>query len=269
MNPPFQRPKKVGVGGGGQPLWNKFVIKAFTEWARDKGFIAAIHPAGWRKPESKTSRCRGLFKLMTRSHLLYLEIHDAKDGKKTFGVGTRYDWYVAQKGITGTTEVCDEQGNHSTITLKDYPWIPNHSMDEVAKLLGEDGEVIYSRSAYRQPQPWVSAEQTKDFRYPLVHTTPKKGVRWCYSSRNDNGLFGVSKVIFGDSGINHVIIDTDGEFGMTEHSMALPVVDETDALKAKEFLLGDEFRNVVDACSWSNFQIEWRMFRDFRKGFWR
>jgi hypothetical protein len=44
-----------------------------------------------------------------------------------------------------------------------------------------------------------------------------------YSNRNDLGMFGVSKVIFGDSGINDVVIDMEGKYGMTQHAIALEV----------------------------------------------
>lgn len=36
-------------------------------------------------------------------------------------------------------------------------------------------------------------------------------------------MFGVSKVIFGDSGVNNPIQDPMGKYGMTQHSMALAV----------------------------------------------
>ena len=56
---------------------------------------------------------------------------------------------------------------------------------------------------------------------------------------------------------------------MTQGAMGLPVVDETDAQKAKEYLMSDEFQNILDACSWSNFRVDWRMFTYFKEGFWR
>ena len=102
-----------------------------------------------------------------------------------------------------------------------------------------------------------------------MHTTTKKGNKFWYSSRNDKGHFGISKVIFGESGINDVIIDTNGEFGMTQQAMAIPINDCDDALKAKEYLMSDGFKNILNACSWSNFRIDWRMFTYFKEGFWR
>jgi hypothetical protein len=41
-----------------------------------------IHPNGWRKPNTGKGKLNGLFKKMTKENIiLYLEIHDVKDGK--------------------------------------------------------------------------------------------------------------------------------------------------------------------------------------------
>jgi hypothetical protein len=86
---------------------------------------------------------------------------------------------------------------------------------------------------------------------------------------NDKGHFGLPKVIFGDSGINDVVIDLEGKYGITEHAMALPVRDSADAIQAKEFLMSEKFQNILSSCRWSKFQIDWRLFTHFKEGFWR
>jgi uncharacterized FlaG/YvyC family protein len=271
MNPPYQAPQSAeGKRGGGDLLWNKFVEKSFSNWTKEDGFVCAVHPSGWRKPESDRSKYKGLFELMThQNHMLYLEIHDTKDGIDTFNAGTRYDWYVCQKNTAGTTEVLDENNETSRLDLKEYQWLPNHSIAEVASLLGAGGEVIFNVSAYETRKNWTSQEETEEFKFPLVHSTPKGGNRFWYSSRDDKGHFGISKVIFGEAGINDVIIDTQGAYGMTQGAIALPVEDEEDALAAREFLMSPAFKNILDACSWSNFRVDWRLFNYFKKGFWR
>ena len=47
----------------------------------------------------------------------------------------------------------------------------------------------------------VISPQSQEFKYPCVHSTPKAGIRYMYSKVNDRGHFGVSKVIFRESGI--------------------------------------------------------------------
>ena len=251
-------------------IWNKFVEKAINSWTTESGIVCAVHPAGWRKPPSARSKYRDLFKLLTKAnHMQYLEIHSAKDGMKTFGAGTRYDWYAVSKSTSGLTTVVDENGKRQSLKLTDYEWLPNHSLGSFTNILGAGADVIYSRSAYGSDKKHTQKTQSSAYKHPLVHSTTKKGVRYYYSSTNNNGHFGISKVIFGDSGINDVIIDLDGTYGLTEHAMALPVRDEADAFKAKEFLMSDAFTNILRACSWSNFQIDWRLFTFFKNGFWR
>jgi hypothetical protein len=213
-----------------------------------------------------------MFKMMAQeNHMLYLEIHDTKDGMKTFGAGTRYDWYVIAKNKVGITTIKDQNGNTVEVDLKECVWLPNHSFDKIFDLMGDGSGVIYDRGSYGtdKTRSWTSIKETEEFCYPLVHATTKKGNKFWYSSRNDKGHFGISKVIFGDSGINDVIIDAEGNLGMTEHAMALPIDNYEDGLKAKEYLMSDEFKNILNSCKWSNFQIDWRLFTYFKEGFWR
>ena len=86
-----------------------------------------------------------------------------------------------------------------------------------------------------------------------------------YSKVNDKGHFGISKVIFGDSGIYNPIIDINGEYGMTQHSMAIQVNNINEAINISKLLLCKEFDEILQSCSWSNYQIDWRLFTYFRR----
>jgi len=274
MNPPYQAPQEAkGKRGSGDSLWNKFVEKALSEWATEGGLVVAVHPSGWRKPATPRSQYRGMFKLMAHDyHMKYLEIHDSSDGMRTFGAGTRYDWYLIDKESSGgETIIKDQNGQESCVSLQNYDWLPNHSLEQVYSLFSQNKKqpTFFSCDYHTQNKSYLKPDQDSTFCFPLVHSTPKKGNRFWYSSRNDKGHFGIPKVIFGESGIGDVIVDIKGEYGMTQGAMGLPVVDETDAQKAKEYLMSDEFQNILDACSWSNFRVDWRMFTYFKEGFWR
>jgi hypothetical protein len=271
MNPPYQAPQSAeGKRGGGDLLWNKFVHESITNWTKSSGHICAVHPSGWRKPPSERSKYNGLFDLMTKeNHMTFLSIHNTADGQKTFGAGTRYDWYVIDKSSQGKTTVRYEDGVTENVDFGSFDWLPNYLMDKIALLLGDDGEVIYSTSAYETRKKWVNSEKDETFVHPLIHSTTKKGIRYCYSSTKEHGHFGVPKVIFGESGINDVVVDMEGKYGMTQGAMAIPVKDIQDAEKLKKFLLSDDFQSILNATKWSNFRIDWRMFKYFKKGFWR
>ena len=81
-------------------------------------------------------------------------------------------------------------------------------------------------------------------------------------------MFGISKVIFGDSGINEPVIDLDGKYGMTQHAIGLVVTSKTDATRASTFLKSNFFKNILMSCAYSGFQIDWRLFTYFKAHFW-
>ena len=55
---------------------------------------------------------------------------------------------------------------------------------------------------------------------------------------------------------------------MTQHAMAIQD-SKSNLPKIKKALDSDQFREILDACSWSNFQIDWRLFTYLKKDFWK
>jgi len=292
-NPPFQALQEAeGKRGGGDELYMKFVKKVI-ELLKPDCYLSFVHPPSWRKPEynegKKKSKNAGMFDLMAhQNQLIYLEIHDSKDGMRVFKAGTRYDFYLLKKThATDKTIIKDLLGEVNEIDLNDFDFLPNYNITNVLKLfptkedplceLGKfdvhrgkyhnDPCVLFERSAYVSDKV-VSATKSSQYKYPLVHTTPQGGPIFKYSSINDKGMFGVPKVIFGDSGINDPVIDLKGQYGMTQHAMALVVAGEEDAVKLKEFIKSNFFKNVLHACMYSGFQIDWRLFTYFKQNFW-
>ena len=103
-NPPYQ---PAGDKASGNTIWQYFVKTSF-DILKDDGYITFIHPGGWRKPNTPKGKFEGLFKLMAQdNHMLYLDIHDTKDGMSTFKCGTRYDWYVIKKISFGHKDNCE------------------------------------------------------------------------------------------------------------------------------------------------------------------
>lgn len=279
-NPPFQAPRiDDGEGATGNTIWPQFVELSYKLLV-DGGTLALIHPAGWRKPRSSKQGRAGKYdavwdRLTNFMHLQYLSIQDSTEGKKVFGANTRFDWYVAKKGVDNRViKVRGVDGIEGTIDLDVFNFIPNKDFSNILPLLAKSGEatcdVIYDRSAYGADKDWTSDTKDTIFCHPLIHTTPKEGVRYMYSKHANSGQFGISKVIFGDSGIDLPVIDVTGKYGMTQHSMAIPVIDLADANKLVDFLTSDSFQKMLtETCIWSNFQIDWQLFAQFKEGFWR
>ncbi len=275
-NPPYNISQEAkDKKGGGDSLWDKFVIKGLDDWLVKDGYLLYVHPSGWRKPLSEKAKFKDLFKIMTSdNYMIYLEIHDTRDGMKIFNCGTRYDWYLIKKvkNKNKKTMIKDEKGFVTKINLNEWDFLPNYNFNNVKKILAkkndETVDILFSRSAYDSRKKDVSEKKTSKFKYPLVHTTPKSGVRYMYTSNNKRGYFGTPKVIFGETGIYNVVIDKNGKYGMTQESMAIK--DKiSNFSKIKKALESNKFKEILNACSWSNFRIDWRLFTYMKKDFWK
>jgi len=272
-NPPYN---SHGDTGTGNTIWQHFTRKSLDEWLSNDGYLVFVHPPGWRKPNTKKGKFYGMYEQMTKNNqMLYLSIHGIKDGQRTFNCGTRYDWYVIQKTLkTKNTVVNDENGKELNIDMLRFDWLPNYNIDIVQKLLAKDGEekckIMYDRTSYgADNKKWMSRKKTDDFKYPCIHSTPKNGVRYMYSKFNDKGHFGVSKVIFGESGIYNPIIDIEGMYGMTHGAMAIKVHDISEGNNISNALLSNNFQDVIQSCSFSSFRVDWNIFKDLKKNFWK
>ena len=270
-NPPYNA---SGTKASGNTIWQLFVNNSI-KLLKANGYICFVHPNGWRKPNTEKGRFYGLFEKMTKENtLLYLEIHDTKDGMKQFNCGTRYDWYILQKkkNENHKTKIVDQNNISYKINLNKYKWLANCELDLIDKLIANENEekcqILYSRSNYGADKKWISKIETKEFKYPVVHSTPKDKPRFVWSNRNDNGHYGIKKIIFGDSGINNPIIDIDGKYGMTQHSMALIINNLEEGEKLSNILCSLVFEKILKACLWSSFAIEWGMFKDLKKNFY-
>jgi hypothetical protein len=212
-----------------------------------------------------------------KNQMIYLSIHGVKDGMAIFKCGTRYDWYLIEKTSKYTnTTVMDENKNICNLSISELDWLPNSNILDIIKLTIQENNsedkcpIIYSRSNYPSDnKKYISHVKTDVYKYPVIHTIPKSGVRYIYSKINNKGHFGESKIIFSDNGFNDVVIDIEGEYGMSENSMAIKVDNITEALNIKEALLSKKFKDTLNSCSYSSFRIDWRLFLNLKRDFWK
>lgn len=280
-NPPFNDSQEAeGKKGGGDSLWPEFVLESL-EILKPKGYLVFVHPSSWRKPESPNSKTTGLYeKMAIERQLEYLEIHSKSDGVKTFGVQTRYDWYVLRNmRCFKSTTICDETGVINYIDLRKWEFLPNCYFSEVRQLLCNKREnsleVIYSRNQFGTDKEWVRESKTVTFKYPVVHSTPADGARMYWSNtktpdvKNSVQMFGVKKVIFGESGINDVIIDTNGNYGMTQGAIGIKIASKKEGSLMKEAIESEKFERILKALSFGNFRIDWRVFTFFKRDYYK
>lgn len=272
-NPPYN---SSGDTATGNTIWQDFTKKSLNEWLLPNDYLLFVHPPGWRKPNTERGKFTKMFDLMTKQNqLLYLEIHGIKDGQKVFNCGTRYDWYLIKKtNQYKNTIIVDEDGKQNEINLSELSWLPNSNILEISKILAKNDcercPIMYDRTAYgADKKDRVSPKETPEFKYPCVHSTPKCGIRYMYSKVNDRGHFGVSKVIFGESGIYKPVIDMEGKYGMTHGAMAIQVDNLEEATFISKVIESDKFDKIIQSCIFSSFRIDWNIFKEFKKDFWK
>jgi hypothetical protein len=60
-----------------------------------------------------------------------------------------------------------------------------------------------------------------------------------------------------------------GDYGMTQGSMAIVIDSLEDVSSIKKALLSDGFNSFLKTVMWSNFRIDWRLFSYLKKDFWK
>jgi hypothetical protein len=262
-NPPYN--DASGNKGKGHTLWTRFVELAIQKWCNEGGYICMVHPALWRQYG------HNMFTLMTSKQILYLEIHNEKDGLKTFRCNTRYDWYVLEnKPVYDSTMVKDQDGIENMIHMCEWKFLPNSLFDTIRSLLStadEDRcEIIRDRSNYGSDKSHVSKHRSNVNKYPVVYSINRQDVpTLLWSSCNTKGHFGIAKVIYGGGATG--FISDHGVYGLTEWSKGIvaPVEEHEHMIHV---LKTDIFRKIILALSVSKAEINTNIIRLFRAQWW-
>jgi hypothetical protein len=153
--------------------------------------------------------------------------------------------------------------------------LPNSDYETFKKIVATDTEEkchLLQSAVFTYPKlsKILNDFKTDEFKYQVIHTLPSKGIRSFYSNRNDIGLFGIPKVIFGDNGLNDAVIDMEGVIATTSHSMAIEVDSLEEAENIKKCLLSTKFKLFINnSCLFGNFQIHHTLFTLFKRDFWK
>lgn len=250
-NPPYH-----GTSGIGHTIYENFT----SHFSNTAELTSMVHPPGWRRPRPGNSEMRELKSIMWE-RCKFLSIHGLNDH---FNVETRYDYFLLGEDFEDQLTVIDEKGKDHLITKSEWPFIPNHSFNLVQSLLGNGTGVIRTSDYHSTSKNHVSSQKSKTYCYPIIHSITQSKIRYLWSSKNNLGHFGVPKVVFSDAApIDRVIVDVNGEYGMSEHAIGIPIESKLEGKLVEKALL--DFDDVIEATSWSNFQIDWRIFRHFRE----
>jgi len=265
-NPPYQEivgPRKT------QPKWNLFVIKMFPYILKD-GYLVMVHPSGWRSP---TGVFKEVFDLVNSRKILYLSMHDFKQGQEVFGLGTNFDYYVMQNAESAhyETTVQDIDNNVSKINLKDWDFIPSGGFSLYDNLIAKNEgkvNVLHDYSSYETRKAWMSKTRNSEFSYPCVYTiTERDGLNLYYSSVK-NGHFGVPKVIWSNGLGTYPVVDENGEYGLTQFSYA--IVDSISNLQhIADAMNRPDFIKLMNYVKFTNNKYNHKVISLFKKDFWK
>jgi len=261
----------------GHGFWSKFVKQAIN-MLKDDGYLVFIHPPNWRNLDSNIYKT--CFNLIKDRQLLYLEIHNCKDGSKTFNAGTAYDWYVLKnvKSTNYETIIKGQDNIINKINLTEWNFIPNMMFEEIKKLMNNDvgknldvnrGKLNVNkyRSNYGPDKKWISKEKSEEFRYPVIYSINKNNeLSLKYSNTNKNGHFGIPKFIFSNG--RGFFIDEKGEYGLTQ--WAYCIYDDIENLQnIKKAFLSDKFKRIRDAIQLDSLLYNYRVMKLFKRDFYK
>ena len=262
-NPPYN--DASGNGGSGHCLWINFVKKSLNDWVSENGYVCMVHPSLWRNINHK------LLKEMTNKQIIYLEIHDEKDGKKVFKAGTRYDWYVLHNtDCKNNTVIKGDDGKFYKTMLNNWDFIPNREFEKIKTLLGiPKCEILKSETAYEPRKKWMSHNKTSEFKYPCIYSVNKADEpKFKWSNKNTNGHFGIPKVIFTIGYGTGFISDKEGKYGLTQWCAGI-VSDPNDHANIIKALKSDKFQNIRKSIAFSLVYLNPKILKDFKKDFWK
>jgi len=272
-NPPFH--KKVGPNKK-QKIWHFFVIDSINKYLTEKGYLVFVHPNGWRDIKGDYIK---VLKLIKARELLSLTMRDYKEGGITFGgSATNYDYYCLKNTVNNTnlTHVNDIDHKSYLLNLNDYDFIPSGKFEIFETIAGKDDnkvEILYSSIKYEtRGKPKSNYEVIKEdnkpgFEYKIINTiTKKRGPKILYSDEKDDVLF-VPKVIWSNGTGTYPLIDSKGEYGLTQFSYAIK--DDTQNLhKIKMAMETPEFIELMKYLMGRADKYKYKIIGTFKKDFY-
>jgi len=270
LNPPYQISKKEiykGGRGNNHTLWDQFIDKSIKLLDSKNGWLGAITPANWRRPNHQ------LYENIT-SKLIYLHIYGKKDGLRLFDAQTRFDVYIIKNNSKDIKEsvIIDEKGKlHKNIKPNKWYFLPNYSYDKVKLFFHlnktKDGmlktkkRVIYDSSEYNSKN--LFKHRTAKAKYPIVHTMTRRGlgIRWSSTKKRH---FGQPKVLLNFNEKLYPYNDWKGEYGMSQLTFGIPINSKKQGDELISKFNSDDFKEVIKATKWGSFQTDYKMFTYLR-----
>lgn len=95
-----------------------------------------------------------------------------------------------------------------------------------------------------------------------------EGIGCVWSSVDDKGHFGVSKVLLTFGRHQYPYNDYKGEYGMSQIIYGLPIKNKKEGDDIVKAINSSTFKDILKYSKWNIFNTEWRMFNYLRKDFY-
>jgi hypothetical protein len=268
-NPPYQDANGASNG----TLWDKFIKTSLSNLAMN-GLLIFVNPSGWRNKDGKFKEIQ---RDLLSKKLIYLEIHNERDGLRTFASETRYDWYVLQNTPSDKrhkTIIKAQDGKIIKLALFGLDFIPNENIHYIISLIVKHNEksvkVLYSRTTYGTDKSWMDKTMHDEFIHPCVYTVNSEDKPSLFFSTRKSDFFGVPKMIWSNGRITSVgsFVDREGKYGLTNFSYA--IADEPKNLEnIKRAFDSSSFRKVMEACAVGQNSINYKAISMMKHDFWK
>lgn len=268
-NPPYQELKEGNTNS--KAIWPSFVERSVLI-LKEGGYLNMVHPSGWRDVDGMFVSTKSL---LSSRQMIYLEIHNEKDGIKTFGAETRYDFYCLRNNHVKNfkTKVVGQNLKSEEIDISKMQFIPNSNLEIINSLIaknGEDSVNILADCNYHTQRDYVSNESNETYNLPVIYTVKNKDIPTFKYSSIKRGHFGIPKLIWSNGRIISIgcIIDATGEYGLTNFSYA--IVDDVENLPSIKMAFDNKrFRSLMEDCAMKDLSVNRRILALFRKDFWK
>ena len=258
INPPYQA---EGQKNAGKTQWDKF-IPVVENVVVDGGWMNHVHPSAWRKPGHTLNR---LFEYQFHK----LSIHSDTEGVKTFGAGTRYDYYCIEKVSAYKNSLVRWQGEKDYVEfdLRGRDFLPNNEIElwDLVSFFSRENEVpsdLYmkaTRSGHLNPGNKNLVDYVTD--YPILHKLNAKGEKTiAYSAIPHPKNQFDKKVMFSETRHIFAIYD-DGGMGCSDHMTWINVNSKEEGEVIVHFINSDIGKRLVKSSKWGNFRTEQVMWR--------
>jgi len=266
QNPPYQ----ISIEGNNinKPFWHFFVDKSL-KLLKENAKMVMVHPSGWRTVQS----FKKIKNELVSRNIKSIKMHSFKSGQELFNAAINFDYYYLEnKEYEGLTEVICEDNTKIDVDISGIEIIPSENIEEILSLYAKDGEEkvnILSNSSYHHTRDYINNKRTDKNIYPCVYTVRTNNVpTFKWSSINNKGHFNIPKVIFGN-GASGVIVDRNGEYGMTQFSYA--IVDDVENLDNIKKVIESEYfiKKIMLFKNSLGDRYNRKMISKFRKDFWK